>query len=93
MELKVRQTEGEQVMACEYCKPVESSLGFEKCRPIKADRESEMYLRKICLTECEWWEMVATYRISRDITGVVICAINHCPMCGRNLKEDEQHEN
>lgn len=72
-------------MACEFCEPVESSLGFEKCKPIKADWESKMYLRKIRLIECEWWEMVATYRMSRDITTVVTSAVNHCPMCGREL--------
>ena len=76
-------------MACEYCKPVEAGLGFEECKPIKTDKESEAYLRKICLLEAEWWEMVATYHIpSRDITTVVTCAINYCPMCGRDLKDE-----
>jgi hypothetical protein len=75
-------------MACEYCEPVEASLGFVECKPIKTDKESMAYLRKICFPECEWWEMVATYRIpSRDITTVVTCMANCCPMCGRNLKE------
>ena len=76
-------------MACEYCKPVEAGLGFVACKPIKTDKESKAYLRKIRLLEAEWWEMVATYHIpSRDITTVVTCAINYCPMCGRDLKDE-----
>ena len=72
-------------MACEFCEPVESGCCFDECKPIKTDKESKVYLRKICLPECEWWELVATYRMSRDITTVVTSAVNHCPMCGHEL--------
>ena len=74
------------MMACEFCEPVEASFGFAKCKPIKSDWESKVYLRKICLTEAEWWEIVAAYRISQDVTSVVTSAVNHCPMCGCDLR-------